>query len=95
MTSDPWAELERLVREVPEPFDELHTTAKRLLLQATDTAPKSTGLSAAIDEFHAELEFLTLLIEMYGRDSFDQRPEQDSCLNSMQVVRAIYRHSLN
>ena len=83
--------LERLIADVPEPYEMTHTAARRLLTRATREAPASAALSVAIDEFHAHLHYMTLNMELYGRDQIDLAAYQDNCRAALRTVMAICR----
>jgi len=86
---DAFERLEKLISNAAEPFDMLHVAARRLVLRATKSAPASHLLSIAIDEFHAELQYMTLCIEMYGRDQVNLAAHQKNCRAAARVLREL------
>ncbi|CAM5418309.1 hypothetical protein ATER59S_02354 [Aquamicrobium terrae] len=87
--ADAFARLEGLIAEASEPFEMMHTTARRLVIRATRDAPISAALSLAIDEFHANLEYMTLAIELYGRDQVNLPAHQSNCRAALRVVEVM------
>lgn len=87
--ADAFARIEELIAEASEPFEMMHTAARRLVIRATREAPISAALSLAIDEFHANLEYMTLMVELHGREQVNLPAHQSNCRAALRVVKAI------
>lgn len=81
---DPWGELDRLVMEPFGPFKEFHIRVRNLVALAMSDAVLSNELTAAIEEFHSQLEFMT--VRIFRCISVEMALGQDSCAKALRIL---------